>query len=301
MHTMNIRSAQRKPGTEKPGKIAAQLLLSAVLALTLAAATALQAQDEPAAGTTPAATSASQQPGPAPAAKQEESMSNHYSGSHRVGAAFRVSTLGLGFEVATELTAHTNVRGGLNIFNYSRGYTNNGINYQGQLKWLSVEGHFDYYPFGTSRHFGNSFHLSPGLIAYNDNRVNATASVAGGSSFTLNSVQYTSDPSNPIAGNANLSFNAVAPTFMVGFGNLVPRHNKHFSFNVEAGIAFSGSPKVALALTGSACDPNGANCQNVATTPSIQTNIAGEQTKVSNDLTPFKYYPLAAISIGYRF
>ena len=220
-------------------------------------------------------------------------------GGGKVGVDFRVSSLGLGGEVAYEVTHSSNVRGGVNYFTYSRGFDHNGINFNGDLRWLSGEAHYDWFPFA---HFAHSFHLSPGLIAYNDNRVNATASIAAGNTFSLNHVSYESNPANPVGGTGTLAFNKVAPTFMIGFGNMVPRrHGKHFSVNIEAGVAFQGSPKVGLNLTGSACAVGTSTCSNVATDPTVQSNVHGEQTIISNDLNPFKYYPLLALSFGYRF
>jgi hypothetical protein len=166
------------------------------------------------------------------------------------------------------------------------------------LRWLSGEAHYDWFPFS---HFAHAFHLSPGLIAYNDNHVNATASAPGGNTFTLNHVTYESDPANPVSGTGKLSFNKVAPTILVGFGNLVPRHGKHFSVNLEWGIAFQGTPKVGLDLTGSACAPGTSYCANVATTPAIESNTRGEQTILSNDVSPFKFYPVVSLTLGYRF
>jgi hypothetical protein len=228
-------------------------------------------------------------PAAQPAAKSDSG------GSGRVGAGFRISTLGFGGEVAVRVSHSTNVRGGFNFFSYSRGYDNNGIHYNGDLRWASAEAHFDFFP------FARAFHISPGFIAYNDNHVNATAMVAGGQTFTLNGTDYMSNGADPVNGSAKLSFNKAAPTLMIGFGNLVPRNGKHFSFNIEAGVAFEGSPKINLNLAGTACAPDGSNCRNVATDPTIQSNVQGEQNKISSDLSPFKYYPLASITIGYRF
>lgn len=237
-----------------------------------------------------AAQSSDNQSAAAAAPAQEEK-----GGGGRVGAGIRLSSLGVGGEVAVKVVPKVNIRGGVNFFSYSRGYNNNGIHYAGDLRWLSTEAHLDFFP------LGHGFHLSPGVIAYNDNRVNATANAPGGAQFTLNGVSYESDPTNPVNGSAKLSFNKAAPTFMIGFGNLVPRGGKHFSVNFEAGVAYQGSPKIALNLTGSACAPDGTNCQNVATNSTIQSNVIGQQNKISNDLSPFKFYPLISLTFGYRF
>ncbi len=211
-----------------------------------------------------------------------------------IGVGIRLSTLGAGAEVGVSLSNKLNVRGGVNIFQYSRGFNHDGITYKGQLNLRSGEAHLDWYP------LGHTFHLSPGLLVYNGNGATATANVPGGSSFTLGGTTYTSDPTNPIMGTGKLDFVKVAPTAMFGFGNLVPR-NRHFTFNFEIGVVFQGSARTKLNLTGSACTPTGANCVNAATDPTVQANVMTEQTKLDNKLSPFKYYPVISTGFGYRF
>ena len=244
-----------------------------------------------------AAQTAANPPAAAVAAPKFDTGSDEH-GAGRVGMGFRASSLGLGAEVAVEVTRWANLRGGFNFFRYSRGYDHSGIHYDGDLRWTSAEGHFDWYPFS---HFARTFHVSPGLLAYNDNKVNATASVVGGNNFTLNGVTYESNPAVPVNGTANLYFNKVAPTILVGFGNLVPRTGKHISVNFEAGVAFEGAPKIGLNLNGSACLPGTADCSNIATNPTTQSNVEGEETILINDLNPFKYYPIVSLTLGYRF
>jgi hypothetical protein len=213
--------------------------------------------------------------------------------SRHIGAGLRLSTLGAGAEAAVSLTRRLNLRGGFNIFQYSRGFSHDGITYKGQLHLRSGEAHLDWYPLGYA------FHVSPGLLLYNGNGATATANVPGGSSFTLGGVTYTSDPSNPISGTGKLDFIKVAPTAMVGFGNLVPP-TSHFTFNFEVGAVFQGSARTKLNLAGNAC-LNGFSCVNAATDPTVQANIRAEQTKINNKLSPFQYYPAIAFGFGYRF
>ena len=196
-------------------------------------------------------------------------------------------------EAAVSLTNRLNLRGGFNIFQYSRGFSHDGVAYKGQLDLPSGEAHLDCYPLGYA------FHLSPGLLIYNGNGASATASVPGGSTFTLGGLTYTSDPTNPISGTGKVDFMKVAPTAMVGFGNLVPP-TRHFTFNVEIGAVFQGSARTKLNLAGNAC-PNGFNCVNAATDPTVQANIRAEQAKINNKLSPFQYYPAIAFGFAYRF
>jgi hypothetical protein len=211
-----------------------------------------------------------------------------------MGVEVRLSTLGAGAEVGVSLSNRLNVRGGFNIFQYSRGFDHDGITYKGQLNLRSGEAHLDWYP------LGHTFHLSPGLLVYNGNGATATANVPGGSTFTLGGTTYSSDPTNPIAGTGKLDFVKAAPTAMFGFGNLVPQH-RHFTYNFELGAVFQGSARTKLNLTGNACDAFGLNCVHAATDPTVQANVVAEQTKINNKLSPFKYYPVVSFGFGYRF
>jgi hypothetical protein len=211
-----------------------------------------------------------------------------------VGVGARLSTLGAGAEAGASLNQKLNIRGGFNLFSYSRGFIHDGVTYKGQLQLRSGEVHLDWYP------FGHGFHLSPGLLVYNGNGATANASVPGGSTFTLGGTTYLSDPASPITGKGTLDFVKAAPTVLFGFGNLVPR-TRHFSINFEMGVVFQGSARTALNLTGNACDLTGANCVNAATDPTVQANVHSEQIKLDNKLSPFKYYPVLSFGLGYRF
>jgi len=214
----------------------------------------------------------------------------------KVGVGVKVSLLGAGVEAATPVTYHTNLRFGFNTFSYSRGFTNDGTDYAASLTFRSFETHFDWFP------FSGGFHLSPGAVLYNGNQIKANASVPGTQSFTLGGTSYISDPANPITGTGKIGFNSVAPTFMLGWGNLVPRReNKHISIPFEIGMMFQGSPTATLNLAGNVCDSTGANCHNVATDSTFQSNVIAQQNKLNNDMSFFKVYPIVSLGFGYKF
>lgn len=214
-----------------------------------------------------------------------------------VGIGVNVSTLGIGFQVATPLAQKLNLRGGGSFFTYNAGsYSGDGITYTGQLQLRSGEALLDWFP------FGGGFHLSPGVQFYNGFNAAATLNVPGGQNFTLNSVSYTSSNAVPITGTATLGANKAAPMFMFGFGNLVPRR-KHFSVLAEFGFAYQGDVKVGFALAGNACNSGTqVNCRNVATDPTIQSNITAQKTVIQNDVDPYaKFYPIIRLGFGYKF
>jgi len=213
----------------------------------------------------------------------------------RLGIGVKMSLLGAGVEVATPVTYRTNLRVGFNAFSYSHGFTNDGVNYAASLNFRSVETHFDWFP------FAGGFHLSPGVMVYNGNQIKANAAVTSGNSFTLGGTTYISDAANPITGTGKIGFNKVAPTFLLGWGNLLPRSSKHFSVPFEFGMVFQGAPKATLDLAGNACDSTGANCHNISTDTTFQNNVIAQQTKLNNDMSAFKVYPVISLGFGYKF
>jgi hypothetical protein len=215
-------------------------------------------------------------------------------GPRRIGLGAKISLLGIGGEAAVRVSNRINVRGGGNFFNYSRGFDKDGINYAGQLAFRSAEAHLDWFPLG-------GFHLSPGLLFYNDNHIAATATVGSGQQFTLGGASYTSSAANPITGTAKVGFNKVAPSFLLGFGNLIPRNRRRFSFTTEIGVAYTGAPKASLNLQGIACTNPAAICVNAATDPTVQANVQSEVAKVNKDVSVVKIYPLASFGFGVNF
>jgi hypothetical protein len=90
-----------------------------------------------------------------------------------VGIGVKTTFLGVGAEVATRITHHSNARAGFNILGYSRSFSKDGINYGGRLSFRTVEAHYDIYP------WAGNFHVSPGVLAYMGNPVTGNAIVPG--------------------------------------------------------------------------------------------------------------------------
>ena len=207
----------------------------------------------------------------------------------------KVSTLGVGVEGTVGVTDRSNVRVGFNFFNYSQTFHSHGVQYDGDLDLRSLQITFDYYLL-------RGVHVSPSLLAYNGNHVDANATVPAGQSFSLGGTTYFSAQTNPVGGTGKLTFRNVAPAILFGFGNPVPRSGKHFAVNVDLGVVFQGTPTSKLNLTGSACTVNPTTgCLNAATDPTVQKNIQKEQATVNSDAEPFKYIPVVSAGISWKF
>jgi hypothetical protein len=214
------------------------------------------------------------------------------------GIGVKVGLLGVGTEIAARVNSHSNLRAGFNVLGYSRTFNKDGISYGGHLSFRTIEAHYDYFP------WARSFHISGGLLDYIGNPITANALVPADTSFSLGGQQYYSDSASPAAANGRVNFNQISPTVTFGWGNLV-RENKHFSFPVEFGVAFQGSPKSTLSLAGSVCNqpstnPIGRTCTPTSD-PTVQANVLSEQAKLDNSMKPFKFYPIISFGFGYKF
>jgi hypothetical protein len=213
-----------------------------------------------------------------------------------VGLAVTAGTLGIGVQVATPLAMRLNLRVGGSFFTYhSPVYTDSGVNYNGTLRLQSVQVMADWFP------FGGRFHVSPGLQVHNGFGGSAKAYVPAGERLTLNHMDFVSDPNAPLTGSGTLRTNRVAPMLLVGFGNLVPRANRHFSFPVEFGVTYEGAPKINFNLAGNACDGQGDYCQPVAGYTELQQNLSIQQKSINSDANPYRFFPVVSVGFGYKF
>lgn len=213
----------------------------------------------------------------------------------RVGMGIKASSLGAGAELATPLSRTANLRVGFNTFRYDRNFHKDGVGYAGQLSFQSVEAHYDWFP------FYNGFHVSPGLLVYNGNRLKADVSVPAGQNFTLNKVTYLSDPANPVTGNGRVELNKVGPMLTAGWGNLLPRNGRRFSIPFEIGAIYSGAPRASLNFGGGACDATGVNCRPISSDLTVQSNVLAERNKLNSEMAPYKVYPVISIGFGFSF
>lgn len=208
-----------------------------------------------------------------------------------IAIALKAGSTGIGLEASTPLSEHINLRASASLFSYSTNLAEDGMNVNGSLELRNASTILDIYP------FRNSFHISPGITAYNRTGLKATLAVPGGQSFSLGGDSYTSDPSAPINGTAIVNLaGKVAPRITMGLGNMIPRKG-HFGYLMEIGFQYMAQPTVFLGISGNGCTgPNSTNCASVA-----QSDIAQEQSDLRNDLTPLRFYPILSIGVGYRF
>jgi hypothetical protein len=187
-----------------------------------------------------------------------------------------------------------NLRAGYSTFHYSGSFAVSGTQDIGTLKLSSIHGLIDVYP------FGHRFHLSAGALVHDANRINASFLVPGGSSFTLRNLTVVSDPADPIHGRGSLRLPPFAPMLLAGWGNIVPR-SRHVSFPLEAGVVFQGPPTTGLDLAGNVCGTSDSSCLAFDQAPGALANLRAEQSKLNDEVRPYRYYPVISMGVAYRF
>jgi hypothetical protein len=213
----------------------------------------------------------------------------------RLGIAVTGGSGGIGLELATPLSDHFNLRASGSYFSYYLNLTTDGYQVNGRILTRNANLSVDYFP------FHNGFRISPGVTLDNGNAVHGTVLVAGGQSFDLGDGTYTSDPNRPVTGVVALSFgNKVAPSFTVGWGNLVPHHG-HLSVPFEIGFEYIGTPLVNFNLSGNVCDSMGDPCSPIDNDPTALADEQQQRNKINNDISPLRFFPILSLGIGWSF
>jgi hypothetical protein len=218
----------------------------------------------------------------------------------RVAFGVGISPLGVQLQAATNLNRYMNLRGTGNVFGLTENnISTNGFYIDAKINLASAGASLDLYPFPK-----HGFRLSPGVLYYNANAVNGVFTAQGGTSFSLNDDTYYSASDDPVQGIASAGLHSQKPAFTMttGWGNMIPRRGGHLSFPFELGVAFIGSPDLNFALTsGQVCDGAGLNCVDVATDPTIQSDVQAQEAKYKKDLDLLKTYPIISFGVAYSF
>jgi hypothetical protein len=204
----------------------------------------------------------------------------------------KADTLGLGFEIATPLALRINLRSSINFFAFNDAFSIDGVNYDARLHLKSSETVLDLF-------LGHGLHISPGIL-YFKNTMSAPASVAPGQTFVLGSQTFLNSVDDPVSGSSSVVYpRTFAPMLLLGFGNIIPRSGRHLSVPFEFGVAYSGAPKINVALNGTACTTDG--CVSFAQNAQAQTFLKQEIYNLNEDLKRFPVFPIVSLGLAYRF
>jgi hypothetical protein len=228
------------------------------------------------------------------ATKTNSSSAIPFSG---LAVAVKVGVAGIGFDVATPLIHQwLNLRSGASFISYTPStITEDNLNINGTIKFQNAATMVDFFP------FHGRFRISGGMTMYNNTGLTASMNVPSKQSFTLGGQTYYSDPTNvsPLTGNGIFTFGGkTSPRLTIGTGNMLPKKGR-LTFQSEIGVEFISQPTVAFNFSGTACKTLvGSVYSNCG--PVLQSDVQDEQTKLQNDLTDLRYFPILSIGLSYR-
>lgn len=196
----------------------------------------------------------------------------------KVAVGAKVSTLGLGVDGAMMINDNFNVRLGIQGFEYDKSGTESGVKYDFDLGMFSVGTLVDYFP------FNNGFRLSLGAF-FNDNELDMKATAAD--SYEIGDTIYTPAEVGSLTGKVD--FDEFAPYIGIGWGNPFGKDG-NWSFSVDLGIMYQGSPDVSLKANGT-----------LANNAAFKDDINREVASLESDIDDYEYYPVISVAVTYSF
>lgn len=191
----------------------------------------------------------------------------------------RVSTLGLGADLGYEINPNFKTRLNFNYFTYSHSTTFEDVRYDADLTLTTFGALLDYHP------LGGGFRLSAGAY-YNNNNVDLDGRVSPSITFEIGDNIYKGEEIGKLKGD--FDFNDFAPYVGLGWGtDYGTDRNWHFAFDL--GVMYQGSPNVSLRAE---------NPQNIA---ELDRDISREISDIESDIDRYRWYPVLALGITYRF
>lgn len=209
-----------------------------------------------------------------------------------IAAGVIAGTAGLGAELTYGVTDNINLRGSLRGLNRSYDFTEDNINYSGDIKLRNGGVTVDWFP------FSGGFHLSAGAL-YNGNKIIAKAKPSTGTAvYNINNENYYIDGHV----NADIDWRKFAPYLGIGWGNPV-RKGSNLSFTFDVGVMFMGEPNSDLSATGR-YSTDGVNYTDVyLNDPNnpFTKDIQAEQARLNDEIKDAKFWPVIQLGLHYKF
>lgn len=201
-----------------------------------------------------------------------------------VGVTASLGTTGAGVHLVVPMERTLNGRFGVNYYKHDFDKRSGGINYDADAKLQTVDALFDWYVIDNSQ-----FRLTGGVV-YNGSEVTARARPNSDGAYIINSRRYSAADVGTLDGD--IDFRKAAPYLGIGWGNaLTP--NKRWNFSADLGAFYQGKGQVNLISRGCAT--------NVTTCRALVTDIATEETRLTDELGEHKFFPVLRASVSYSF
>jgi hypothetical protein len=214
----------------------------------------------------------------------------------RASFSLSASSLGIGGQLSTNASPHLDLRvfgnrASITTHHWSQEDFSIAVN----AGFANVGAMADAYPFHVP------LRLSAGYLFYNGDRVRADLHAKQNAVFTINDTDWTSSNADPVHGTGRLTLGGNGFLLTAGYGRMVSRTERHWSFPFEAGVAFIDTPRVAMNLDGQICTRQGINCQPAATYPGFADALRRQVATWNENAAPFHVYPVVRGGVAYTF
>ncbi len=198
---------------------------------------------------------------------------------------FKAGTLGTGPEVTVPFGEKLAFRGGFYLYDQDLDYIASGVDYQGSLQLRNLLAVVDFHP------GGGAFRFSGGL-AWNENSLEGVALIED--LLGLGEIPI------PFFGfgtfRGEVTVNPVAPYLGFGWGKGSRSSVSGWGFSADFGVLFHGDPEVELTIVDSPFFDNlpGAGLF-------LDFLLEAERRELERELEDFRYFPVVALGVTYRF
>lgn len=194
--------------------------------------------------------------------------------AQHISVAARAGTLGPGLEVSTNVGSHFNLRGGGHVFWYSRSDEIRdlevAVRAESDVRLASLGVFADYLP------FRNVLRLSAGLVWNNNNVATLLTPVEG---YTIEGKTFSPERIGTM--EASLGHGArIQPYLGAGLGNPL---TGRLTFLFDLGVLYTNSPSVGMSGSG------------------MIAPTASQAPDLEAGFHSFRWYPVAAIGLGFSF
>jgi hypothetical protein len=181
-------------------------------------------------------------------------------------------SLGIGPEIAWR-GDRIGIRGNATFLSFGHSLKSTGVRYDGTIKLGSAGAMLDLYP------FGGGFRVSGGA-RYNANKARAVATPMQNAS--IGGQVFTPAQIGTLHGRAEVT--DLAPALTLGYGS---GPGRGFAWGVEGGALFQGRVRISTLTSSTGLIP--------------QARLDAERDDLQHDVGKYKVYPIAQLSVGYRF
>jgi hypothetical protein len=199
-----------------------------------------------------------------------------------IAAGVSVSTLGWGVELSATLGSRFGLRLGAHQGSVDRDFTEDGVDYEGDLELENASLLLDWHP------TGGAFRFSGGAIV-NHNEIVARAS-ADDLLLEIGNVVIPASQVASLRGTA--SFDSLSPYLGIGASTRFGRE-RGWGFLFDLGVVFQGSPEVDL--EGSLIP------ELAALEPLFQAELRIEEENLEREIDEYDLYPVISLGVSYSF